>query len=163
MKKQLIIWICTLAFGLTMHLQAQDIPVIEDFATLEARMNQPTDTLVVYNFWATWCRPCVAELPYFEKLNQEYAEKKVKVVLVSLDIESMGANLPVFVQRLGLQSEVVHLTDGKQNDWIPKINESWGGAIPATLIKMPEKDIHAFKAQSFTYEELKIWVDELLK
>ena len=88
---------CTLAFRLTMHLQAQDIPVIEDFATLEARMNQPTDTLIVYNFWATWCRPCVAELPYFEKLNQEYAEKKV------------------------------------------------------------------FKAQSFTYEELKIWVDELLK
>ena len=60
------------------------IPIM-DFAQLEPLLNQKNDTTYVVNYWATWCAPCVKEIPYFEKLNEEYKSSKVKVILVNLD------------------------------------------------------------------------------
>ena len=61
------------------------IPVYENFEDLEPLFNRQTDTTYVINFWATWCKPCVEELPYFEQLFAEHKEEKLKVLLVSLD------------------------------------------------------------------------------
>ena len=77
----------------------------------------------------------------------------VKVVLVSLDMPSMWkSRLEPFVEKKGLQSEVVILDDPKQNTWIPKVSEEWGGGIPATLIY--NKGKRSFYERGFTYEEL---------
>ena len=75
--------------------------------------------LYVYNFWATWCKPCVKELPYFEKLNADYASKGVKVVLVSLDEKELleGGKLTDFVRKKQLQSELLLLDAGNPNKW----------------------------------------------
>src|SRR5688572_595506 len=48
-------------------------------------LNADNDTTYIVNFWATWCKPCVEELPHFEQLYQEYKDKKVRLILVSLD------------------------------------------------------------------------------
>ena len=42
-----------------------------NFDGLQPFLNQKNDTLYVINFWATWCVPCVKELPIFEKINNE--------------------------------------------------------------------------------------------
>ncbi|RZJ77354.1 MAG: TlpA family protein disulfide reductase, partial [Flavobacterium sp.] len=55
---------------------------------LDKRVANGKDTTYVINFWATWCSPCVAELPHFEKLRTENAKKPLKVLLVSLDFKS---------------------------------------------------------------------------
>jgi thiol-disulfide isomerase/thioredoxin len=44
-----------------------------------------TDTIYVVNFWATWCKPCVEELPIFDSLNLEVKGQAIKVLLVNLD------------------------------------------------------------------------------
>lgn len=113
----------------------EGIPIYNKFEDLEPLFRFDNDTTYVINFWATWCKPCIKELPYFEKLNSSYKDKKVKVVLVSLDFpKKVESNLVPFVQKKQLQSKVVVLLDGKYNDWIDKVSPNWSGAIPATYI-----------------------------
>src|SRR5690554_3326630 len=58
---------------------------IVDFSGLEKYLTTTTEKTYVVNFWATWCAPCIKELPYFEDLNKNYSDKNVEVILVSLD------------------------------------------------------------------------------
>ena len=108
----------------------------------------------IINFWATWCAPCVKELPYFEKINQEYSDKNVEVLLVSLDFpKQVEKKLIPFINKRKLKSEVVLLNDINENVWIKAIDESWSGAIPATIIY--NKNNRKFYEQSFDYKTLK--------
>ena len=114
-------------------------PVFESFEDLEPIFHQKTDTTYVINFWATWCKPCVKELPYFEALHETFADQKIKVILVSLDFKrDIEKKLIPFVEEHKLKSDVIALTDGKYNDWIDKVNPEWGGAIPVTLVYSPK-------------------------
>jgi len=123
------------------------------FDELSSYLHQDNDTTYVVNFWATWCGPCVKELPHFEELNQSMADKKVKVILVSLDFpQHFESALLPFVKRKDLKSKVLFLNDGKANVWIPKVDPEWTGAIPATLIYNSKK--RKFYEQSFTKKEL---------
>lgn len=133
-----------------------------DFDGLEqAYFNKKNDTTYVLNFWATWCKPCVKELPAFEELNREYSDQKVKVVLVSLDFpENVNTHVIPFMEKKGLQSEVVLLDDPDANTWIPKISKEWSGAIPATLMVRDERQ--KFYERSFTYTELEKEVKTIL-
>ena len=123
-----------------------------DYEGLKPLLHRKDDKIHVINFWATWCGPCIKELPYFEQVGQEQAET-VEVVLVSLDMPAMWKKqLLPFIKKKNLQSKVVVLDDPKQNTWIPRIDENWSGAIPATLIY--NKDKRSFYERPFTYEEL---------
>ena len=53
--------------------------------------------VVVMNIWATWCAPCVAEMPTLAKLQAAYAGKPVKVVAVSIDSESSATKARLFI------------------------------------------------------------------
>ncbi len=111
------------------------------------------DTIYVINFWATWCKPCVEELPAFEKIASNYSDKKVKVLLVSLDFsDKIDSQVIPFLEKNNIKSEVVLLDDADANGWISKVSEAWSGAIPATVIY--SKDKRKFYEQSFTFEEL---------
>ncbi len=129
------------------------IPVL-DFSELEqAYLQVDTDTTYVVNFWATWCKPCVKELPAFEQLREAHQNDNLKVVLVSLDFpEKLKSGVIPFVEKRGIESEVVLLDDPDANSWIPKVSEKWSGAIPATVIVTKEGS--KFYERSFTYEEL---------
>ncbi|MEM6721192.1 MAG: TlpA disulfide reductase family protein [Bacteroidota bacterium] len=126
-----------------------DIPVL-NFEQFEKYLNIEDDNIHVVNFWATWCAPCVKELPYFEAVNQEYKDKNVKVLLVSLDFNLKKLNS--FLTKNNLKSEQVLLDDPDQNAWIPKVSTKWSGAIPATVIY--KKGKRAFFEKSFTKAEL---------
>lgn len=120
---------------------------------LEYFLSKENDTTYVVNFWATWCAPCVAELPHFEKINAKYKDSKVKVLLVSLDMhKKVESDLLPFIKKNDLKSDVVLLRDPDADTWIRKIDTTWSGALPATLIY--NKDKRKFYEKSFTYEEL---------
>ena len=131
---------------------------VYNFDQLESFLSSNTDKTLVVNFWATWCKPCIKELPYFEALQTKYKDD-VRVVLVSLDFsDKLESQLIPFVNENALQSQVVLLDDPYENEWIPKVDSTWSGAIPATLIINSTKRI--FYEKSFTQEELE---DEILK
>ncbi|WP_396151119.1 TlpA disulfide reductase family protein [Flavobacterium sp.] len=124
-----------------------------NFDGLQPFLNQENDTLYVINFWATWCVPCVKELPHFEKMNKKYKKEKFKMILVSLDFPKMIESRVIpFIKNKNLQAEVVVLNDPDANTWIEKVAKEWSGAIPATIIYRNEK--RKFYEQSFTEEEL---------
>ena len=125
-----------LIFGLLLAAPtfAQNVVVIR-FPELQKRLARPTDTTYVVNFWATWCGPCVKELPNFEQLRAANAGKKVKVLLVSLDYASqLEKKVKPFVKQRSLKSEVLLLNEPDPNDWIDKVDAKWSGALPFTLI-----------------------------
>lgn len=118
-----------------LHSGKRAIPVYDHFTDLAPLLQQQNDTTYIINFWATWCQPCVEELPYFERLRQETEGEKVKVVLISLDFErDLETKLIPFVEQNNLQSQVVVLLDGDYNSWIDKVDPAWGGAIPVTVL-----------------------------
>ena len=136
------------------NTDSEDISLdIYDYDGLAPLINKSDDKIHVVNFWATWCAPCVKELPYFEKLKAEYNDKDVEMLLVSLDFpRQYNKKLKPFLKKHQLKSKVVCLDDVDQNRWIPAIDSSWSGAIPATIIY---KGGHRkFFEKSFTYEEL---------
>lgn len=135
---------------------------IYDYAGLETFLNKKDEKIYVVNFWATWCAPCIKELPYYERLNETYTEKDVEVILVSLDFpKQYETKLKPYIKDNKLKSKVVALNDTDSNYWIPKISEDWTGAIPATLIY--NKDKRQFYEKSFTYEELETELKHFLK
>lgn len=130
-------------------------PLVYKIDDLTKRIYNNSDTTYVVNFWATWCKPCVAELPEFEKLHRTYKDKKVKVLLISMDFkEELDKKLKNFLDKNKYTCEVVLLDEINGNDFINKISESWSGAIPATLITRNNKSQFDFFEKKVTYDFL---------
>ncbi len=126
---------------------------VYDFDGFEPMLHKEDGKTYIINFWATWCQPCIEEMPYFEKVYAEQKDNNVELVLVNLDMPNMWkTRLEPYVEKNKIQGTVVILDDPKQNEWIPKVSETWGGGIPATLIY--NKDKRTFYERGFTYEEL---------
>ncbi|UCA56595.1 MULTISPECIES: TlpA disulfide reductase family protein [Aequorivita] len=134
-----------------------------NFDQLEKKYFQKNnDSIYVINFWATWCKPCVKELPAFERISADYSSKKVKVLLVSLDFaDKIESQVIPFNKKNNIKSEVVLLDDPDANNWIPRVSKEWSGAIPATIIYNKKK--RKFYEQSFTFEELETELKAFLK
>ena len=115
--------------------RSSDSIEIVDFEGFYSKIDLTTDKTYVINFWATWCAPCVKELPYFEKVNKEFKDKNVEVILISLDFPSqIETKLIPYLKRNKIKSKVILLDDPKMNTWVPRVSEQWDGGIPATLI-----------------------------
>jgi len=126
---------------------------VYSYKELKTLLEQKGDKVYVVNFWATWCAPCVKELPAFEKLKGVYAAKGVEVLLVSLDFpKQINKRVIPFIAKKKLQSKVVLLDNGKDDSWFKSVDSSWSGAIPATLIY--NKNKRNFYEQSFDFESL---------
>jgi thiol-disulfide isomerase/thioredoxin len=124
------------------------------YTELEKKIASTTDKTLVINFWATWCRPCVEELPDFEKVNEEYADENVAVWLINLDFNSaVETSVKPFMDKRNIKSYVIHITDTDPNDWAEKVDKDWGGNIPITLIYKAGKKV-AFHPSQLTYTEL---------
>ncbi len=126
---------------------------VMDFDTFAPIMEKTNDSIYVINFWATWCAPCVREIPVFEQLHAQYKDKKVKVLLVSLDFpDHLESRVIPFLREHRVQSEVILLDEPNANRWIPLVDESWTGAIPATIIY--SREFRDFYQKEFKFEEL---------
>jgi thiol-disulfide isomerase/thioredoxin len=147
-----------LNFMIVSALCAQKISHVK-MADIESRLLH-SDTLFVVNFWATWCGPCVAELPEFNRIDSAWKGKPVRVLLVSLDFpDAWPGKLTEFLKKKQIHPEVYWLDESDANSFIPKISANWSGAIPATLFSFKAKNIKDFKEGKVNYEFLneKIW------
>lgn len=130
---------------------------------LEARLRQGGDTVFVVNFWATWCKPCVAELPWFEKVHATmHTDRPVKVLLLSLDVIKEAEKVERFLRTKGITAEAAILNERKPHLWIDRVDSTWSGAIPATLV-VHASGRRAFYEREFTYNELVTTIDAFRK
>jgi len=143
-------------------VNSQDIKVyrhFDDFAPILANKN---DTTYVINFWATWCKPCVKEMPGLLEANEKFKDEKFKMILVSLDFEThMESKVKPFIRERNIDPEVVLLTDTKQHYWIDRVNPEWGGSIPMTIIF--NKGFYFFREGSMNIEELNEIINKNIK
>ena len=124
-----------MGFGQSSGKVPLPVPVV-DYEGLRPLIRPTGDTTFVVKFWATWCVPCVQELPYFLALDSVMAEKPFRLILVSLDFrKDFERRLAPFVREHGIESKVIVLDDNRMDYWINDIEPAWSGAIPATLVR----------------------------
>jgi thiol-disulfide isomerase/thioredoxin len=150
MTKILRIFALIICLSSTYKISAQNVEIIK-FADLDKLM-QKNDGIYVLNFWASWCSPCVAEMPDFETLANDFRLNNVKVVFISLDFKRDFENVKKFVSDKKITSQVYLLDEPDYDSWIDKVNQKWSGTIPATLISQGSKK--EFYEQSFDYQTL---------
>ncbi len=133
---------------------AQEIEVIK-FEKLESILKAQSDNNRVINFWATWCGPCVKELPQFEALLEKYKSENLEVILVSLDFaNNLEGKVKKFITKKGLQSTLYLLDEIDYNSFINKVDPSWSGAIPATMMLSARNEKKLFLEKEFKEGEL---------
>lgn len=146
-----LLTLCLLAILLGRYpvsAQTKDLLRLDQLLSLIA---EEKGRIQVINFWATWCAPCLKELPLFEKLNDERKDVRVRLVSLDMDLDPNPDKVRNFVARKKVRSEVVILDEKDPNNWIDRVDKSWSGAIPATLIinnrtgkrKFVEKELKA--------------------
>ncbi len=138
---------------------AQNLRIFNTFEEFKNSILLHNDTTYVINFWATWCKPCVKELPYFESYHRTTGKQKIKVILVSLDFnKQIDTHLKPFLSKNHYTAHTVMLADKNFNSWISEIDESWSGAIPATLLL--SGDERSFVEKEFeSSEDISQYVD----
>lgn len=142
--------------------EVSHLPKVIKWDGLEAVLNRKSEKLQVINFWATWCAPCIKELPYFEEVNKTAADQ-IDVTLVSLDFaDEFEKRVLPFVEKRNLQSQVLLLDEIDYNSWIDKVDPSWSGAIPATLIINPSNGKRKFLEKELNEGELNSLIEEIL-
>jgi thiol-disulfide isomerase/thioredoxin len=160
MIKKAVHYLFVLLF-VTFSVQAQEkVTVYDTYDEFAKNIFIEDENIYVINFWATWCAPCIKELPYFEKLNAE--NKNVKVILVSLDSKKdLDKKLIPFIEKRKLKSKVLLLTDKDYNSWLSKVDADWSGAIPATLLLNGKKK--QFAERDFeNFDELNQYVNSFI-
>lgn len=126
-------------------------------------LNDPSDKLHVINFWATWCAPCVNELPEFQKAVSESDAGKVDFLFVSLDFPSEAdKKLLPFLQKNSYTFNVFLMTETDYNSWIDLVDPIWQGNIPATLFFNRARKIHYFVAEPMEKSQIVKTIQSLL-
>jgi thiol-disulfide isomerase/thioredoxin len=133
------------------------IPV-HDFTSFKPHLIPGEGNVLVINFWATWCKPCIEEIPDFVILAKELEGKGTDFLFVSLDFrKNLERSVISFVKENGLEGRTILLHDPDANSWIDQVDPSWSGAIPATLVvKGKEKK---FYEKKLSYDEIKTIVN----
>ena len=155
MLRRTLLLLSILLVGVITKSQVNKVNKIQvvNFDQLEPYLHKTNDTIYLVNFWATWCAPCVKELPSITAVEQKHANKKFKVLLVSLDFtKDLNTRLEPFVKSKNITSKVFLLNDPDQNRWIDNVDPAWTGEIPFTLIY--GKGFRNSFPQTFTFEEL---------
>jgi len=122
--------------GLNSFSVSEHKVTVVNFNKLETIIKKNDNKLYVVNFWATWCRPCVMELPEFMEVNKMYHDNpNFKMILVSLDLaKEVETLVQPFLLKNKMDVDVYLLDDNKRmNIWIPLIDSKWNGSIPATV------------------------------
>lgn len=160
MKRIIISILLITAAVFTLNAQAIRAINSEEYNQLSASK----DTLYVINHWATWCIPCVKELPDFEQIHTTYQNQPVKVILVSFDFKKQYPDqLTNWVVKKDLKSKVVWFSDQKPNEYIPKIAPEWEGNLPVTYLINGRTNEAVFIGEETSYEFIDQWLQRELK
>ena len=145
-----------------LRMEAQDIRRVK-IAELDQLIRQTTHPVIV-NFWATWCKPCVEELPSLIREMKAHKEDSLQLILVSLDDkETYPAKLKTFIQERNYEGSFLWLDETNADLFCPVIDTAWSGAIPATLFLHKKNNYRMFVESKLSYESIKQLLNEMLR
>src|SRR5579871_610417 len=145
-----------------LNLNAQEIKKIK-IGDLENYIRASDHPLII-NFWATYCAPCVKEIPYFEKKVEENKNQHVELILVSLDLPSFyTAKISSFVKENKYASSVWWLNENNADYFCPKVDKNWSGVIPSTLFVNNKTHYRKFFERQLTEPQVEENIKALLK
>lgn len=145
-----LIWV---VFLLSFTLAENRVSVVNMEQLQNQTIRKGNDSLYVVNFWATWCRPCIQELPYFQSASEKFSGKKVKFLFVSLNSLKELKIVETFAINKKIKQQVLLLNAGNPNVWIDKVDSTWSGSIPATVMYKNGQKVF-FKEGEFTQTEI---------
>jgi len=118
--------------------------------------------LILLNFWASWCQPCKEELPAIKSLNEEFAGKGLKVILISID-DPDEVDIAINYLKDNALDFTTFYKGGQSLKFVSHIYPQWTGAVPATLLMNSDlKILDAWEGDS-SLEELKQRVQKQLR
>lgn len=92
---------------------------------VEKYINSEKDEVLVVNFWATFCKPCVAEIPFFIEVTNQYKDKNVKLLLVSLDMPSFyPKKIAAFAKKQNWVANIVWLDESNADYFCPGLMQN---------------------------------------
>ncbi|MGI8951555.1 MAG: TlpA disulfide reductase family protein [Chitinophagaceae bacterium] len=139
---------------------AQNIPKIKTADLI--KMIDTSSSPLVINFWATWCRPCVAELPILEKNVAEMNASGIKLILINLNFPNDYINLRSFVQTHEYKSQIFWLDENNLSMFFSSINKRWAGTIPATLMINNAKQYREFYGYGLAEYQIQAYLKDLI-
>jgi thiol-disulfide isomerase/thioredoxin len=145
------------------HIQNANAPQITVWKLADLQKAMRTDQPTIINFWATFCKPCIEEMPYFQEMANKYRSKGVNLVFVSLDVkEAYPAKLKNFLNKRKINQPVAFLDETDADLFCPAVDEKWSGAIPATLFINNKKGYRKFFEDQLSKEQLEKHILEML-
>ena len=145
--KWLFLAAAALLIGFNVTAQSVKKAKIEEIEEIIQKSDHP----VVISFWATWCLPCIQEIPYLQETVKKYQDKNVELVLVSLDFkESFPSVIESFVKKNQYQASFYWLNETNADHFCPKIDAKWDGSIPATLFVNNKTNYRKFYDRQLT-------------
>ncbi|MFN8282998.1 MAG: TlpA disulfide reductase family protein [Chitinophagales bacterium] len=157
--KRLFILLVTYFF-LLITIHAQDIKTVK-IEELKKEYIKTNDTTYIINFFATWCGPCVQEMPVINKFYQTAKTQKIQLIFVSLDGGIAPAKLQKFIKKQKMEAPVFILNESSDFSWLPYIDKRWQGSIPATMIVNAEKKVKAFFETPMENGQLEFYLKKL--
>ena len=136
-------------------------PKLVKLKEVEKILKTPSEQIQVLNFWATWCGPCIKEMPLFESLGKQRADVKVTLISLDLDLDANPEKVYKFVERKGIQSTVLILDETDPNSWINKIDKAWSGSLPATIVMNTKTGKRKFIGRELKEGELETMIDSV--
>ena len=123
-----------------------------------------SDSILIINFWATFCKPCVEEIPDLIKFANKYKKQKASLYLVSLDLEDYyPEKIKKFVAKKKYGAKIAWLDESNADYFCPIIDTSWSGAIPATLIVNNKMGYKKFYEKQLTPVEIEVAIKAALQ
>ena len=125
---------------------------------------EKSDHPLIVNFWATYCTPCIQEIPYFQTESEKYKTEGVELILVSLDLPDFyPAKISSFVKKEKFTASILWLNESNADYFCPKIDKNWTGGIPSTLFVNNKTHYHKFFERQLTEPQVEENIKTLLK
>ena len=155
---RIVIIISCLLF--TLSVKGQEVKKIK-ITDLEKTIKESKTPLIV-NFWATFCIPCLEEIPYFQEEVKKHAKDGLQLLLVSLDMEDDYKKISPFIAKRKFTAPVVWLNEYNADYFCPKVDSAWSGAIPSSLFINNKTGYRHFIEEKVSQEKLQQEINKIL-
>ena len=137
---------------------SQEIKKIK-ITDLEKTIKESKEPMII-TFWATYCLPCLKEIPYFQ---DQAKSKKVELLLVSVDLqEAYPKQISSIAKKLKFTAPIKWLDETDADYFCPRVDSSWSGGLPSTLFINNATSYRKFIEDEISKDEFEKQIQALL-